>query len=82
MREYLAMICQPMVGQSDKEIKSVRERAASVLQERGCVLADASFLGEWYSRETIERRSAAQLQLFLLAKSLENMSLCHTVYFC
>lgn len=37
---------------------------------------------EWYSDEAMEERGVVQVPLCYLAKSLENMSLCHTAYFC
>ena len=37
---------------------------------------------EWYSREKMEERGVVQIPLCFLAKSLENMSLCHVAYFC
>ena len=37
---------------------------------------------EWYSREAMESRGVVQIPLCFLAKSLENMSLCHAAYFC
>lgn len=41
------------------------------------------FTDEWYSKDKMEEREVVQIPLCFLAKSfLENMSLCHAVYFC
>lgn len=37
---------------------------------------------EWYSHEKMTERGVVQIPLCFLAKSLENMSLCHAAYFC
>lgn len=40
------------------------------------------FTDEWYSADAMEKRGVVQIPLCFLAKSLENMSLCHAAYFC
>lgn len=40
------------------------------------------FTDEWYSDEAMKERGVVQVPLCFLAKSLENMSLCHAAYFC
>lgn len=40
------------------------------------------FTEEWYSDEAMKDRGVVQISLCFLAKSLENMSLCHVAYFC
>lgn len=77
-----AMLSQPMAGKTDEEIVAVREKAISVLEEEGYEIVNTLFSDEWYSRENMEVRGVVQIPLCFLAKSLENMSLCHAVYFC
>lgn len=77
-----AMLCQPMAGKTDAEIIATRERAIKALQERGCEIVNTLFTNEWYSKESMEKRGVVQIPLCFLAKSLENMSLCHVAYFC
>ena len=77
-----AMISQPMAGKTDEEIVATRERAIQVLQDRGYRVVNTLFTDEWYSTEAMEDRGVEQIPLCFLAKSLENMSLCHAVYFC
>ncbi len=77
-----AMLSQPMGGKADEEIVETRERAIKVLEAKGYEVINTLFTDEWYSHENMEKRGVIQIPLCFLAKSLENMSLCHTVYFC
>ena len=77
-----AMLSQPMGGKTDEEIVSTREEAVKVLQEKGYEIVNTLFTDEWYSREKMEERGVVQITLCFIAKSLENMSLCHVAYFC
>lgn len=77
-----AMLSQPMAGKSDAEIIATRERAMKALEARGYEVVNTLFTDEWYSNENMEKRGVVQIPLCFLAKSLENMSLCHAVYFC
>lgn len=77
-----AMLSQPMGGKTEEEIVATREKAIQVLEERGYEIVNTLFTDEWYSRESMEQRGVVQIPLCFLAKSLENMSLCHIVYFC
>ncbi len=77
-----AMLSQPMAGKSDDEIIATRERAIKALEARGYEIVNTLFTDEWYSNENMEKRGVVQIPLCFLAKSLENMSLCHAVYFC
>ena len=77
-----AMLSQPMNGKTDEEIVTTRERAMSVLKEKGYEIVNTLFTNEWYSKEKMEERGVVQIPLCFLAKSLENMSLCHAAYFC
>ena len=77
-----AMLSQPMNGKTNQEIIETRERATKVLEEKGYEVVNTLFTDEWYSREQMKNRGVVQIPLCYLAKSLENMSLCHTAYFC
>ena len=77
-----AMLSQPMGGKTDEEIIATRERAVKALEARGYEIVNTLFTDEWYSRESMESRGVVQIPLCFLAKSLENMSLCHAAYFC
>ena len=77
-----AMLSQPMAGKTEKEIVETRERAIAALKERGYEIVNTLFTDEWYSNEAMKERGVVQIPLCFLAKSLENMSLCHAAYFC
>lgn len=77
-----AMLSQPMAGKTDEEIIATRERAINTLSEKGYEIVNTLFTDEWYSKEQMEVRGVVQIPLCFLAKSLENMSLCHAAYFC
>lgn len=77
-----AMLSQPIAGRTDEEIIDTRNRAVKFLKEEGYEVVNTLFTDEWYSNEKMTERGVVQIPLCFLAKSLENMSLCHAVYFC
>lgn len=77
-----AMLSQPMAGKTDAEIIATREKAISALKEKGFEIVNTLFTDEWYSKDAMTARGVVQIPLCFLAKSLENMSLCHAAYFC
>ena len=77
-----AMLSQPMAGKSDQEIIATREHAIHALKSKGYEIVNTLFTDEWYSDDSMKKRGVVQILLCFLAKSLENMSLCHAAYFC
>lgn len=77
-----AMLSQPMAGKTEQEIIETRERAITVLESKGYDIVNTLFTDKWYSKEKMEECGVVQIPLCFLAKSLENMSLCHAAYFC
>lgn len=75
------MLSQPMAGKTEQEIIETRERAIQELEAKGYEIVNTLFTDEWYNRENMEARGVVQIPLCFLAKSLENMSLCHAAYF-
>lgn len=71
------MISQPMAGKTDEEIAETRDKAHAKLREMGY-----EFVNTLFTDEAMEGRGVVQVPLCYLAKSLENMSLCHAAYFC
>ena len=71
-----------MAGKTDAEMIATREKAIRVLEEKGYEIVNTLFTDEWYNKENMEQRDVVQIPLCFLAKSLENMSLCHAAYFC
>ena len=76
------MLSQPMAGKTEKEIIDTRKRAVAELKKRGYEIVNTLFTDEWYSQQSMKQRGVVQIPLCFLAKSLENMSLCHAAYFC
>ena len=77
-----AMLSQPIAGKTDDEIKETRKKAIKTLENKGYEIVNTLFTDEWYSKEKMAERGVVQIPLCFLAKSLENMSLCHAAYFC
>ena len=77
-----AMLSQPMAWKTDEEIVATREKTMAALKEKGYEVVNTLFADEWYSKEQMQKRGVVQIPLCFLAKSLENMSLCHAAYFC
>lgn len=77
-----AMLSQSMNGKTDEEIIATREKAIKALADAGYEIVNTLFIDEWYSKEKMTERGVVQIPLCFLAKSLENMSLCHAAYFC
>lgn len=77
-----AMLSQPMAGKTEEEITATRAKAVAALKERGYEIVNTLFTDERYSKERMAERGVVQIPLCFLAKSLENMSLCDTAYFC
>ena len=77
-----AMLSQPMAGKTEEEIVATREKAMAALKEKGYEVVNTLFTDEWYSKGQMQKRGVVQIPLCFLAKSLENMSLCHAAYFC
>lgn len=76
-----AMISQPMAGETDEQIAATREKATASLEAMAYEVVNALFTDEWYGDEAMRERGVVQVPLCYLAKSLENMSLCHAAYF-
>ncbi|MDR2044908.1 MAG: DUF4406 domain-containing protein [Clostridium sp.] len=76
-----AMLSQPMRGKTHDEIITTRDKAIRVLTEKGYEAINTLFADEWYNDEQMNKRGVVQKPLCFLAKSLENMSLCHAAYF-
>ena len=66
----------------ENEPVSDQMRIERVMKEKGYEIVNTLFTDEWYSKESMEERGVVQIPLCFLAKSLENMSLCHAAYFC
>lgn len=77
-----AMLSQPMAGKTDEEIVATRNRAIAYLESMGYEVVNTLFTDYHYSKEAMDKRGVVNIPLQYLAKSVENMSLCHVAYFC
>jgi hypothetical protein len=82
LKKKKVMLSQPMAGKTEAEIEATRDRATKFLESKHYQVVNTLFTDEWYSPEAMRERGVEQIPLCFLAKSLENMSLCHVAYFC
>lgn len=82
MDKKYVMISQPMAGKPQQEIIETRDRAFRYLQESGYTVIDTLFSDDWKRKNYLADSYVVSAPLQFLAKSLESMSLCNTVYFC
>lgn len=75
------MVSQPMHGFTDEQITESRNRFLEYAQKEGLEVINTYFQDEWYSKDSMINRGVVQIPLCFLAKSIENMSLCHKAYF-
>ncbi len=75
------MVSQPMAGFTDEQIKETRDRFLKFAQENDYEIVNTLFTDEWYSKDSMIQRGVVQIPMCFLAKSIENMALCHIAYF-
>jgi hypothetical protein len=75
------MISQPMAGLTDQEIVTIRDQAICEIRKMGGTVINTLFSDEWKKNQN-RIDDFVVSPLWFLAKSLEVMSTCHTVYFC
>jgi len=75
----VAMISQTMRGKTEQEILQTREKAITALSKKGYEVLNTYFND---SEQDLKEKGFDNVPLYHLAKSLEEMSKCHTVYFC
>jgi hypothetical protein len=71
-----------MAGKTEGEIVATRNAAIAALEKAGYEIVNTLFTDEWYNPSTMVERGVVQIPLAFLAKSIENMALCHAAYFC
>ena len=77
-----AMFSIPLAGRTREEIIAGRKRAIKALTDMGFEVVNTNFDSEWYSKDAMAERGVVQVPLCYLAKSLEQMCMCHAAYFC
>ena len=70
-----------MNGLTEEQIGEARNRFLRYAAENNYEVVNTYFHDEWYSKKSMEGRGVVQVPMCFLAKSLENMSLCHAAYF-
>ena len=75
------MISQPMNGLTEEQIINARNKFLEYAKKENFEVVNTYFQNEWYSNESMSSRGVIQIPLCFLAKSIENMSLCHKAYF-
>jgi len=75
------MISQPMNGLTHEQITEARNRFLEYAKKEGLTVVNTYFTDEYYSKESMIQRGVVQIPLSFLAKSIQNMSLCHKAYF-
>lgn len=75
------MISQPMNGLTEEQITNAQNKFLEYAKKENFEVVNTYFQDEWYSKESMSSRGVVQIPLCFLAKSIENMSLCHKAYF-
>ena len=75
------MISQPMNSLTDEQITETRNRFLQFAKNENMTVVNTCFEDEWYSKDSMSSRGVVQIPICFLAKSIENMSLCHKAYF-
>lgn len=75
------MISQPMNGKTESEIIETRNKFLEYAEKCGHEVVNTLFTDEWYSKESMDNRGIVNIPLQFLAKAIENMGLCHVVFF-
>ena len=75
------MISQPMNVLTEKQITETRNRFLQFAKNENMEVVNTYFKDEWYLKDSMSSRGVVQIPLCFLAKSIENMSLCHVAYF-
>jgi len=75
------MISQPMNGLTEEQITNAQNKFLEYAKKENLEVVNTYFKDEWYSQDSMNLRGIVQIPVFFLAKSLEYMSECSTVYF-
>jgi hypothetical protein len=75
------MISQPMNGLTEEQITNAQNKFLEYAKKENLEPLNTYFKDEWYSQDSMNLRGIVQIPVCFLAKSLEYMSECTTVYF-
>ena len=75
------MISQPINGLTEEQITNAQNKFLEYAKKENLEVVNTYFQDEWYSKDSMTSRGVVQIPLCFLAKSIEDMSLCHKAYF-
>jgi hypothetical protein len=75
------MISQPMNGFTDEQISETRNKFLDFAAKENLKVVNTYFKDEWFAKIELNNVGVIQVPIYYLAKALEKMSHCHTVYF-
>jgi hypothetical protein len=75
------MISQPMNGLTDEQISETRNKFLDFAAKENLKVVNTYFKDEWFAKIELNNVGVIQVPIYYLAKALEKMSHCHTVYF-
>ncbi len=75
------MISQPMNGLTEEQITNAQNKFIEYAKKENFEVVNTYFKDEWYSQNSMNLSGIVQIPVCFLAKSLECMSECTTVYF-
>ena len=81
MEKKKVMLSQPMGGLSEGEILSKKKKATEFLKNKGYEVIDTFFDDKEFNN-IMDKENVTNRPMFYLAKSIEAMSACDSVYFC
>jgi hypothetical protein len=75
------MISQPMNGLTEKQILETQNRFLNFAKKENMEVINTYFKDEWFAKIELNHVGVIQVPVYYLAKSLEKMAHCNTVYF-
>jgi hypothetical protein len=75
------MISQPMNGLTEKQITETKNRFLEFGKKENMEVVNTYFKDEWFAKIELNHVGVIQVPIYYLAKSLEKMAHCNTVYF-
>ncbi len=70
-----------MNGLTKEQITKSQNNFLEYVVKENLDVVHTNFKDEWYAKNLLTSRGVVQIPLCFLAKSIENMSLCHKAYF-
>jgi hypothetical protein len=81
MQMIKIMMSQPMNGLTGEQIVEAKNRFLEFAKKENMEVVHTYFKDEWFAKIELKSIGVIQVPMYYLAKSLEKMSFCNTVYF-